>query len=93
MRVARIDVAKGETAVWPGEAGVAAAEPVFVPSTADAPEGHGWLLANLYDEPADASCLAAFDAGDVAAGPVARAWLDHRVPVGFHAIWRGLSGR
>jgi len=89
--LARIDLATGETAVWPGEAGVAAAEPVFVPSAADAPEGDGWILTNLYDEPADASCLAVFDAGDVAAGPVARAWLDHRVPVGFHAIWRGLS--
>ena len=89
--VARIDVTSGETAVWPGEPGVAAAEPVFVPRSADAAEGDGWLLTNLYDEAADASGLAVFDATDVAAGPVARAWLDHRAPVGFHAIWRAIA--
>lgn len=86
--LARIDLATGEASVWSGEAGVAAAEPVFVPRSADAPEGDGWILTNLYDEAKDASCLAVLDAGDVAAGPVARAWLEHRVPVGFHAIWR-----
>jgi carotenoid cleavage dioxygenase-like enzyme len=90
--VARIDVTSGDTAVWPGEPGVAAAEPVFVPRSADAAEGDGFLLTNLYDEARDASCLAVFDAQDVGAGPIARAWLDHRVPVGFHATWRGLSG-
>lgn len=90
--VARIEVTTGETDVWPGAPGVAAAEPVFVPRSAEAAEGDGWLLANLYDEGRDASCLAVFDAKHVAAGPIARAWLDHRVPVGFHAIWRALSG-
>jgi len=90
--VGRIDVATGETAVWPGEAGVAAAEPVFVAASAAAPEGDGWILTNLYDEAADASCLAVFDASDIPSGPVARAWLEHRAPLGFHAIWRGLSG-
>jgi carotenoid cleavage dioxygenase-like enzyme len=91
--VARIDVSTGETAVWPGEPGFAAAEPVFVPRSAQAAEGDGWILTNLYNEAADASCLAMFDAAEIPAGPIARAWLDHRVPVGFHATWRGLSAR
>lgn len=91
--VARIDVTSGEAEVWPGKGGVAAAEPVFVPQSAEAAEGDGWLLTNLYDEARDASCLAVFEATAVAAGPVARAWLDHRVPVGFHAIWRAAGER
>lgn len=89
--LARFDLAMAQMAVWPGERGVAAAEPVFAPRSAEAAEGDGWLLTNLYDETKDASCLAVFDAGDVAAGPVARARLDHRVPVGFHGLWRNLS--
>ncbi len=66
----------------------AVAEPVFVAKNRDAQEGEGYLLTNIFDEQRNASHLAIFDAEDIERGPVARAHLDHRVPVGFHACWR-----
>ncbi|MEE2971298.1 MAG: carotenoid oxygenase family protein [Pseudomonadota bacterium] len=32
--------------------------------------------------------LAIFEVADVAAGPVAKLWLRHHVPVSFHGWWR-----
>jgi carotenoid cleavage dioxygenase len=66
----------------------AVAEPVFVPRSSAASEGEGYLLTNIFDEERNASHLAIFDAERIEAGPIARAHLDHRVPVGFHALWR-----
>ena len=64
------------------------AEPVFVPRHRDAREGEGYLLTNVFDEDRNASYLAIFDAEDIERGPIAQAHLDHRVPVGFHGLWR-----
>lgn len=69
----------------------AVAEPVFVPAHREAREGEGFVLTNIYDEDRNASHLAIFDAERIEAGPLARAHLDHRVPVGFHAIWRAAA--
>jgi carotenoid cleavage dioxygenase len=65
----------------------AVAEPVFVPRASGSPEGEGYLLTNVFDEDRNASHLAIFDAEQVESGPIARAHLGHRVPVGFHANW------
>jgi carotenoid cleavage dioxygenase-like enzyme len=65
-----------------------AGEPVFVPRTAEAAEGDGYLLATVYRAAENRSDLAFFDAADVAAGPIACAELPHRVPFGFHGNWR-----
>ena len=45
-------------------------------------------MTNIFDEARNASHLAIFDAEQIEEGPIARAMLDHRVPVGFHATWR-----
>jgi len=66
----------------------AVAEPVFVAKSAGASEEDGYLLTNIYDEARDASHLAIFDAQEIERGPIARAHLNHRVPVGFHGLWR-----
>ncbi|MFZ1888533.1 MAG: carotenoid oxygenase family protein [Candidatus Binataceae bacterium] len=66
----------------------AVAEPVFVAKSPDAKDGEGYLLTNIFDEQRNTSHLAIFDAEDIEHGPVARAHLDHRMPVGFHACWR-----
>ena len=66
----------------------AVAEPVFVRRDAGSEEGDGFVLTNIFDEDRNASHLAIFDAEHIERGPIARACLDHRVPVGFHAIWR-----
>lgn len=66
----------------------AVAEPVFVPRSRGAAEGDGYLLTNIFDEDRNASHLAIFDAQEIERGPIARAHLDHRVPVGFHGQWK-----
>jgi len=64
-------------------------EPIFVASGET--EGEGYLLANLYDAREDKSQLVILDAQNVSDGPIARAYLDHRVPFGFHGNWRPLD--
>ena len=66
-------------------------EPVFVPRTEDAAEGDGFLMANIYDANRKASQLVILDAQNVAAGPIATAYLDHRIPYGFHGNWAPLA--
>ena len=68
--------------------GCATGEPIFVPASITASEGEGFLLAHVYDANRDASHLAIMDAQNVAAGPLAKAYLDHRIPYGFHGNWR-----
>jgi carotenoid cleavage dioxygenase len=69
--------------------GCATGEPIFVPISNDAAEGEGFLLAHVYDANRAASHLAILDAQNVTAGPLAKAYLDHRIPYGFHGNWRG----
>jgi len=63
-------------------------EPVFVPRSAGAAEGDGWLVTTVYRPSTDRSDFAVFEAGDVAAGPIGTAELPRRVPFGFHGNWR-----
>jgi carotenoid cleavage dioxygenase-like enzyme len=53
------------------DAGDSPGEPVFVPRSADAAEGDGWLVAVVYRGAEDRSDFVVFDAQDVAAGPIA----------------------
>ena len=62
-------------------------EPIFVPKSESAREGEGFLLANVYDGNRKASHLVILDAENVTAEPLATAYLDHRVPFGFHGNW------
>jgi len=66
----------------------AVAEPVFAPKREGSGEGEGYVLTNIFDDDRNASHLAIFDAQEIERGPIARAYLDHRVPVGFHGCWR-----
>lgn len=83
----RYDHHTGEMRLWRAPAGNAVSEPVFAPRPGSADEGDGWLLATVCDEHRPASFLAVFDAKAVEAGPIARAHLGHRVPLGFHGSW------
>ncbi|HUA33977.1 MAG TPA: carotenoid oxygenase family protein [Candidatus Binataceae bacterium] len=87
--IGRFDHSTREMRIYNAGPAFALAEPVFVPESHDAAEGDGYLLTNIYDEARDASHLAIFDASEIERGPIARAHLDHRVPVGFHGQWRG----
>jgi len=70
-------------------AGDSPGEPVFVPRSAAAEEGDGWLLAVVYRGATDRSDLVVYDAQNVGAGPIGVAKLPRRVPFGFHGNWRG----
>jgi len=69
-------------------AGDVPGEPIFVPRSAKAAEGDGWLLVLVYRGATDKSDLAVFDATDITKGPVGLAHLPRRVPYGFHGNWR-----
>jgi carotenoid cleavage dioxygenase-like enzyme len=86
--IAHIDFKTGKRVVHELPPGDVPGEPIFVPRSADAPEGDGWLVALVYRGAEDRSDFVVYDAGDVAKGPVGIAELPRRVPFGFHGNWR-----
>ncbi len=56
----------------------------FVPSMDDRVPGHGWLLGTVLDYRRGRTGLSILQADNLAAGPVAQAWLPYTVPLGFH---------
>ncbi len=87
--IAHIDQKTGVRTAYELGQGEAAGEPVFVPRTANADEGDGWVIATIYRGNEDRTDFAVFDAQTIAAGPIALATLPRRVPFGFHGNWRG----
>jgi len=86
--VAHIDLLTGKRSVYQFAAGDGAGEPIFVPRSANAPEGDGWVIATVYRAAENRSDLVIFDAQDIEAGPIATAQMPRRVPFGFHGNWR-----
>ncbi len=62
-------------------------EPVFVPKSADAEQGDGWLLVIVGRRAENRTDLVILDALDLSAGPVATLRFPARVHEGFHGIW------
>jgi carotenoid cleavage dioxygenase len=85
--IGRVDHQTGKTEIYDVGEGCATNEPIFVPKSDDAAEGEGFLLANVYDDNRKATHLVILDAQNVTDGPLAKAYLDHRVPFGFHGNW------
>lgn len=86
-QIAHYDFALDRVERYALPAGDSVSEPIFVPCSAAAPEGEGWLLAVAYRAREGRSDVLILDAGRVAAGPVAVARLETRVPSGFHGNW------
>jgi carotenoid cleavage dioxygenase-like enzyme len=63
-------------------------EPVFVPRSADAAEGDGFVLVLAYRAAEKRSDLLVLDAQNVDGAALATVKLPHRVPYGFHGNWR-----
>ena len=82
-----VDPRSGEVVAYrPGE-GALPEEPQFVPRSAGAPEGDGYVLV-VVGRPAEMrSDLVVLDVGDVAAGPVATISLPIRLRFGLHGNW------
>ncbi len=87
--IAHVDLATGKRVSHELPPGDATGEPIFVPRSADASEGDGWLLAVIYRGQTDRSEFVVFDAQDIAAGPITSATAPRRIPFGFHGNWVG----
>ena len=81
------DLVAGTHQVHDFGAGRYPGEFVFVPETADAPEGHGWLIGLVVDMNNDTTDAVIIDARQFEQPPVAMIHLPHRVPPGFHGNW------
>jgi carotenoid cleavage dioxygenase len=62
-------------------------EAIFVPASADASEGDGYLMSYVYDARNDRTSLVIVDASHVESAPIAKINLPFRVPFGFHGVW------
>lgn len=62
-------------------------EPCFVPKSADAPEGEGWLLTIVGRRAENRTDLVILDAAHVERGPVATIKFPCRVHEGFHGLF------
>lgn len=60
---------------------------VFVPRSADAAEGDGWLMGYVIDTATDTTDLVILNAQDIAGDPVATVHIPCRIPPGFHGNW------
>lgn len=82
--LAHIDLATGKHTTRRFDPGDGAGEPLFVPRSASAPEGDGYVIALVYRAATSTSELLILDAQDIAGEPVAVLTLPRRVPAGFH---------
>ncbi|MBJ7408912.1 MAG: carotenoid oxygenase family protein [Phenylobacterium sp.] len=85
--LAHLDLQTGKRQVYQLNGGDLTSEPVFVPRSADAAEGDGWLTAVIWRAGENRSDLAIFEAQDIEKGPVAIAEMPRRMPFGFHGNW------
>ncbi len=51
-------------------------------------EGTGYLIGTALHVPSKRTCLNIFNVENVADGPIARAWLSHHLPLGFHGNFK-----
>ncbi|HVR91778.1 MAG TPA: carotenoid oxygenase family protein [Novosphingobium sp.] len=87
MPLYRYDVTTGERVQHDFDPGCVPGEFVFVPRSADAPEGEGWVMGYVIDREAETTDLVILDAANIAAPPVASVHIPHRIPPGFHGNW------
>jgi all-trans-8'-apo-beta-carotenal 15,15'-oxygenase len=64
-------------------------EAVFVPRPGATSEDDGWLVCTALNWRQQQTALSVFDARRPDAGPLARAWLDVALPLGFHGQFAG----
>jgi carotenoid cleavage dioxygenase len=60
---------------------------VFIPATPDSAEDDGILMGLVVNTTTETTDLVLLNAADIAAEPVARIHLPHRIPPGFHGNW------
>ncbi|WP_223788821.1 carotenoid oxygenase family protein [Marinicella meishanensis] len=55
------------------------------------PGKSGWLLGTALHWPSKKTCVNVFEAENISAGPLAKAWLPFHIPLGFHGNFRSLA--
>jgi carotenoid cleavage dioxygenase len=83
----RADVETGGLDYWYAGPHASPEEPLFVPKSADAPAGDGWLLSVVGRRAENRTDVVILDARDLSAGPVATIRLPCRIHEGFHGTW------
>ncbi|OBF09999.1 hypothetical protein A5727_22010 [Mycobacterium sp. ACS4331] len=83
----RVDTQTGVEDLYHFGAGTAAGELIFAPRVGSAGESDGYAITLIHRKEALESELVIFDAGDIAAGPLASAVIPFRVPSGFHCSY------
>ena len=86
-RLEKRDLERGMLDTFDFGGGVVPEEHVFVPRRGGGTEDDGWLVGTFLDCERRATGVAVFDARGVRDGPVARAWLDYPLPLGFHGAF------
>lgn len=89
--ITRVDFAAQRLDSFTARQGMYVGEALFVPRTADSPEGDGHLLSMAYDALENRSEVLILDAMALGQGPVATVPLPRRVPFEFHGLF--LPGR
>ncbi len=51
-------------------------------------EGTGYLIGTALHVPSKRTCLNIFNVENISDGPIARAWLPHHLPLGFHGTFK-----
>ena len=85
--LAHLDLKSGRQTLRRFSHGDSVGEPVFVPRSASAAEGDGWILAVVHRAGEGRSDLLILNAQDIGAEPEAVLELPCRVPAGFHGSW------
>jgi carotenoid cleavage dioxygenase len=86
-----LDLSTGKEKTWFAGPDCAIQEPCFIPRSADAPEGDGYVIALLDNHVTNYSDLAVFDAQRIDEGPIGRAKLPVRLRQGLHGNWADIS--
>ena len=89
MPLYRHDLATGERVQHVFGDGRIPGEFVFVPRSADATEGDGWVMGYVIDRNQGTSALEILDA--MSLSPVAAVHIPHLIPPGFHGNWIAAS--
>ena len=85
--IVKYDDTSGDRQIWSAGSTGHVGESVFAPDPDGTAEDDGWLINAVYDSGRESTDVCILDARDVAAGPIARVHLPHRMPFGFHANW------
>ena len=90
--IGRVDMKTLNSANYDFGKGIFCSEPVFIPRpnfiySPDSDSEPGWLVTEVLDSGKQKTFLALFRSDYVSEGPIAKAYLNHPMPLGLHGFW------